>query len=117
MTQIADLPEFDMADYLDNDEAVAQYLRVVLAELCVAGEELRTWLDTSLQFVHLAFLALLLRRSWTRSYLSGFTPPRRPKPKATRYTSGIWTRLPSIRSNIPKLSRSFKIPEVPKSMF
>ena len=32
MTRIADLPEFDMADYLDNDEAVAQYLRVVLAE-------------------------------------------------------------------------------------
>jgi probable addiction module antidote protein len=32
MTQIADLPEFDMADYLDNDEAVAQYLSVVLAE-------------------------------------------------------------------------------------
>ena len=32
MTKIADLPEFDMADYLDNDEAVAQYLRVVLAE-------------------------------------------------------------------------------------
>jgi probable addiction module antidote protein len=32
MTRIADLPEFDMADYLDNDEAVAQYLSVVLAE-------------------------------------------------------------------------------------
>ena len=32
MTKIADLPEFDMADYLDNDEAVAQYLSVVLAE-------------------------------------------------------------------------------------
>ncbi len=25
MTKIADLPEFDMADYLNNDEAVAQY--------------------------------------------------------------------------------------------
>ena len=32
MAKIADLPEFDMADYLDNDEAVAQYLSVVLAE-------------------------------------------------------------------------------------
>lgn len=32
MPKIADLPEFDMADYLDNDEAVAQYLSVVLAE-------------------------------------------------------------------------------------
>ena len=32
MTRTADLPEFDMADYLDNDEAVAQYLSVVLAE-------------------------------------------------------------------------------------
>lgn len=32
MTKITDLPEFDMADYLDNDEAVAQYLSVVLAE-------------------------------------------------------------------------------------
>ena len=25
MTKNADLPEFDMADYLNNDEAVAQY--------------------------------------------------------------------------------------------
>lgn len=32
MAKVADLPEFDMADYLDNDEAVAQYLSVVLAE-------------------------------------------------------------------------------------
>ena len=32
MTRIADLSEFDMADYLDNDEAVAHYLSVVLAE-------------------------------------------------------------------------------------
>lgn len=32
MAKIADLPEFDMADYLDNDEAVAQYLNLVLAE-------------------------------------------------------------------------------------
>lgn len=26
------LPDFDMADYLDSDEAVAQYLALVLAE-------------------------------------------------------------------------------------
>jgi probable addiction module antidote protein len=32
MTKIADLPDFDMADYLTDDEAVAQYLSVVLAE-------------------------------------------------------------------------------------
>lgn len=32
MTKNADLPAFDMADYLDNDEAVAQYLSVVMAE-------------------------------------------------------------------------------------
>ena len=35
MTQkitIAELPDFDMADHLGDDEAVAQYLSVVLAE-------------------------------------------------------------------------------------
>ena len=42
---------------------------VVEIQLCLAGqesraiEELQRWLNTSLQFVHLAFLALLLRRS------------------------------------------------------
>lgn len=30
--KIEELPEFDMADYLDNDEAVAAYLSVVLDE-------------------------------------------------------------------------------------
>lgn len=30
--RVEDLPDFDMADYLDSDEAVAQYLSVVLAE-------------------------------------------------------------------------------------
>lgn len=33
MTKNADLPAFDMVDYLDNDEAVAQYLSVVAAEV------------------------------------------------------------------------------------
>ena len=32
MTKIADLPEFDMAEHLPDDEAVAQYLTIVLAE-------------------------------------------------------------------------------------
>jgi probable addiction module antidote protein len=30
--KVADLPEFDMADYLDSDEAVAEYLTQVLAD-------------------------------------------------------------------------------------
>lgn len=32
MVKIADLPEFDMAEFLPDDEAVAQYLTVVLEE-------------------------------------------------------------------------------------
>lgn len=32
MTKIAELPEFDMAEYLEDDEAVAQYLTIVLEE-------------------------------------------------------------------------------------
>lgn len=35
MTQkikIADLPEFDMAEHLDSDEAIAEYLSIVLEE-------------------------------------------------------------------------------------
>lgn len=35
MTQkikVADLPEFDMAEHLDSDEAIAQYLSIVLEE-------------------------------------------------------------------------------------
>ena len=32
MTKIADLPEFDMAEHLHDDEAIAQYLTIVLAE-------------------------------------------------------------------------------------
>lgn len=32
MTKIADLPEFDMAEHLPDDEAIAQYLTIVLAE-------------------------------------------------------------------------------------
>lgn len=32
MTKIAELPEFDMAEYLEDDEAVAQYLMIVLEE-------------------------------------------------------------------------------------
>ena len=32
MTKIDDLPEFDMAEHLPNDEAIAQYLTIVLAE-------------------------------------------------------------------------------------
>jgi probable addiction module antidote protein len=30
--KVTDLPEFDMADYLDSDEAVAEYLTQVLAD-------------------------------------------------------------------------------------
>ncbi|WP_157268543.1 addiction module antidote protein [Azohydromonas aeria] len=30
--KVADLPEFDMADYLDSDEAVAEYLTQVLTD-------------------------------------------------------------------------------------
>lgn len=30
--KISDLPEFDMAEYLDSDEAVADYLSIVLEE-------------------------------------------------------------------------------------
>ena len=30
--RIADLPEFDIADYLDDEQAVAEYLTVVLEE-------------------------------------------------------------------------------------
>ncbi len=29
---VADLPEFDMAEHLDSDEAIAQYLSIVLEE-------------------------------------------------------------------------------------
>ena len=29
---IADLPEFDITKYLDNDEAIAEYLTLVLEE-------------------------------------------------------------------------------------
>lgn len=32
MTKIDDLPEFDMAEHLPDDEAIAQYLTIVLAE-------------------------------------------------------------------------------------
>lgn len=32
MTKIAELPEFDMAEHLEDDEAVAQYLTIVLEE-------------------------------------------------------------------------------------
>jgi probable addiction module antidote protein len=32
MTKIANLPEFDMAEHLTDDEAIAQYLTIVLAE-------------------------------------------------------------------------------------
>ena len=32
MTKIADLPVFDTAEHLPDDEAVAQYLTIVLAE-------------------------------------------------------------------------------------
>ena len=35
MTQkinVADLPEFDMAEHLDSDQAIAEYLTIVLAE-------------------------------------------------------------------------------------
>lgn len=32
MTKIAHLPEFDMAEHLADDEAIAQYLTVVLEE-------------------------------------------------------------------------------------
>lgn len=31
-TKVADLPEFDMAEHLGSDEAVAQYLSIVLEE-------------------------------------------------------------------------------------
>ncbi len=30
--KVADLPEFDMAEHLDSDEAIAQYLSIVLEE-------------------------------------------------------------------------------------
>lgn len=29
---VADLPEFDMAEHLDSDQAIAEYLTIVLAE-------------------------------------------------------------------------------------
>lgn len=32
MTKIADLPDFDVADYLKSDEDIAQYLNVVLED-------------------------------------------------------------------------------------
>lgn len=32
MVKIKNLPEFDAAEYLDSDEAVAQYLNIVLEE-------------------------------------------------------------------------------------
>lgn len=32
MTKIDDLPEFDVAEHLPDDEAIAQYLTIVLAE-------------------------------------------------------------------------------------
>jgi probable addiction module antidote protein len=32
MTKIADLPDFDVADYLKSDEEIAQYLNVVLED-------------------------------------------------------------------------------------
>lgn len=32
MVKVADLPEFDMAQYLDSDEAVAEYLTLVMEE-------------------------------------------------------------------------------------
>lgn len=31
-TKITDLPEFDMAEYLDDDAAIAEYLSIVLEE-------------------------------------------------------------------------------------
>ncbi|MBP7493048.1 MAG: putative addiction module antidote protein [Rhodoferax sp.] len=31
-TNIADLPEFDMAEHLDSDQAIAEYLTIVLEE-------------------------------------------------------------------------------------
>lgn len=30
--KVADLPDFDMAEHLDSDEAIAQYLSIVLEE-------------------------------------------------------------------------------------
>ena len=30
--RVADLPEFDMADYLEDEQAIAEYLTVVLEE-------------------------------------------------------------------------------------
>ncbi len=30
--RIADLPEFDMTEYLENDQAIAEYLTIVLEE-------------------------------------------------------------------------------------
>jgi probable addiction module antidote protein len=32
MEQIADLPNFDMAEHLDNDQAISEYLTIVMEE-------------------------------------------------------------------------------------
>ncbi len=35
--KVSDLPDFDMAQYLDNEHAIADYLNVVIAEGDVSG--------------------------------------------------------------------------------
>ncbi|CAH9018759.1 addiction module antidote protein [Candidatus Nitrosacidococcus sp. I8] len=32
MVKVSDLPSFDIADYLDSEEAIAEYLSIVLEE-------------------------------------------------------------------------------------